>query len=237
MNKLALFIFSLLSVALISCSNQTTAPEAVSTTTTSPAVAHSAQINTTTAPFDRQKYQAEVERGMALWNVPGMVTAVIEGENIVFQQGFGKTAITNGEAIDIHTKFSIASTTKAMVATGILMLVDEGKLGLDDLVIEHLPELHLNAAELTQQITIRDLLAHRTGLPATNLWTFYQQYPLAKQIQLLKTIEPEAGIRHSAAADLSKYHVRTRRVDHRKGKQDTLGNFLKRALMATSWDE
>lgn len=137
----------------------------------------------------------EVERGMELWHVPGMAVAVVGPDDVRFQQGFGRTSANGGELVDEHTLFAIASTTKAMVVSGILMLADEEKLQLDDLVIEHIPELHFADSSLTQQITIRDLLAHRTGLPSTDGWVFLQEMPLDEQIGRMRTVDSMAPAR------------------------------------------
>ncbi len=143
---------------------------------------------------DTERLVKLVEVGKEMWQVPGLAVAIIEDGEVILQRGFGQTS-ADGSDIDMHTLFGNASTTKAMVAAGLLMLVDEGKLGLDDLVIDHLPELHLHTEAMTQQATIRDLLAHRTGLPSTDFWTFRQLTPLAEQIRLLRLVEPESAPR------------------------------------------
>lgn len=143
---------------------------------------------------DARELEAFVEEGMALWDVPGMAVSVVDDGRVVMQRGFGETSL-GGEAVDEHTLFANASTTKAMVAAGLLILADEERLSLDDPVIEHLPEVHFHPEAQTQQVTIRDLLAHRTGLPSTNFWTFRQLTPLAEQIPRLRLVEPEAAPR------------------------------------------
>jgi len=148
-----------------------------------------------TAGFDAARFERIVEEGMAAWHVPGMAVAVIDDGEVVLQRGFGVTTPTGGETVDEHTLFANASTLKAMVVAGILMLADDGKLSLDDLAIEHVPELHFGDASLTQQLTLRDLLAHRTGLPSTDFWTFAQTMPLEEQIYRLRNVQPEAAPR------------------------------------------
>lgn len=145
--------------------------------------------------FDAARFERIVEEGMVAWHVPGMAVAVINDGEVVFRQGFGVTTPNGGQAVDEHTLFANASTLKAMIVSGILMLEDEGKLSLDDLVIEHVPELHFGDPSLTQQLTIRDLLAHRTGLPSTDFWTFMQKMPLDEQIYRLRDVKPEAAPR------------------------------------------
>lgn len=144
---------------------------------------------------DWKRLDAFVENGMDLWNVPGMAVTVVSGNAVLYQQGFGQTAVDGGKNIDEHTLFANASTTKAMVAAGMLMLADEGKLTLDDPIIKHIPELHFNNPLLTSQLTIRDLLVHRTGLPSTDGWTFFQDMPLEEQIDRLSQVPVAAPLR------------------------------------------
>lgn len=144
---------------------------------------------------DTDRLSAFVEQGMELWHVPGMSVAVVTKDEVLFQKGFGTTAVHQGIPVDEHTLFAIASTTKAMVASGILMLVDEEELSLDDPIIKHIPELHFSDPSLTPQLTVRDLLAHRTGLPSTDYWFFYQNMPLDEQLTRLRTVQPEAPVR------------------------------------------
>ena len=103
------------------------------------------------AEVDSDSLTAFTEEGMSLWHVPGMSVAVVDSDEVLYQKGFGTTAIVDGVAVNEHTLFAIASTTKAMVVSGMLMLVDEEKLSLDDLVIKHIPELHFSDPMLTQQ--------------------------------------------------------------------------------------
>ena len=145
--------------------------------------------------INSERLSTITEEGMAMWNVPGMSVAVVTPQEVLFQQGFGETSINRGEKVDQHTLFAIASTTKAMVVTGLLMLVDEGKLSLDAPVAQYIPELRFSSPELTQRIMVRDLLAHRTGLPSTDLWSFFLDMPLEEQVQRLAVVEPQAPLR------------------------------------------
>jgi len=153
-------------------------------------------VSTSTLAFeDSERLTAFVESGMAQWQVPGMAVAVVSSDELLFQDGFGTTALEGGAKVDEHTLFAIASTTKAMVVTGILMLVDEGKLSLDDPIVKHIPELHFSDPMLTEQLMVRDLLAHRTGLPSTDFWTFFQDMPLDEQIRRLESVPAAAPMR------------------------------------------
>lgn len=144
---------------------------------------------------DPEGLAAFVERGMELWHVPGMAVTVVSSDEVLFRQGFGRTIIRDGVNIGEHTLFANASTTKAMVAAGILLLVDEEKLTLDDAVVKYIPELRFSDPMLTDQITVRDLLTHRTGLPSTDFWVFFMNMPLEEQIGRLAAVPPEAPLR------------------------------------------
>lgn len=145
--------------------------------------------------IDPQRLDAFVSRGMDLWNVPGMAVAVVSPDEVEYLRGFGVTAIDNGRPVNEHTLFANASTTKAMVAAGVLILADDGRLSLDDLVVRHIPELHFHDALLTRELTVRDLLTHRSGLPSTDFWTFFQNMPLEEQIRRLAAVESAAALR------------------------------------------
>lgn len=147
------------------------------------------------ADEDAQRLAAFVEHGMELWHVPGMAVAVVSSDEVQFRQGFGATTIDGGAPVDEHTLFANASTTKAMVATGLLMLVDEGRLTLDDPIVRHLPELRFQDPLLTAEVTVRDLLTHRTGLPSTDMWSFMQSMPLDEQVSRLAFVTPAAALR------------------------------------------
>ena len=154
-----------------------------------------ADTGTPQAGIDSQRLSAFVERGMELWQVPGMAVAVVSSDAVQYQRGFGATTIEGGTPVDEHTLFANASTTKAMVAAGLLMLVDEGRLGLDDAVVEHLPELRFKDPLLNRELSLRDLLSHRSGLPSTDFWTFFQDMPLDEQVDRLAAVEAAAPLR------------------------------------------
>ncbi|WP_420402044.1 serine hydrolase domain-containing protein [Flagellimonas sp.] len=100
------------------------------------------------------------------YNIPGLAIGVIHKDSVVFKKGYGLTSLEQGHPINTQTVFPILSCTKAFTATGIGILVDEGKLNWNDKVIEHLPDFELSDPWITKEIMISDLLAHRSGLRA-----------------------------------------------------------------------
>ena len=105
-----------------------------------------------------------VTAAMEAWNVPGLALAVVKDGEIVHARGYGVRDVTTGAAVDEHTLFAVGSTSKAFTATALGILVDEGRLGWDDRVIDHLPWFEMYDPYVTRELTIRDLLTHRSGL-------------------------------------------------------------------------
>lgn len=107
---------------------------------------------------------ATVARAMDAFQVPGVSIAAVKHGEVVLLRGYGVRQLGGDAPVDEHTVFGIGSNTKAITATLIAMLVDEGKLAWDDRVAGHLPEFALADTAITRQLTIRDLIAHRSGL-------------------------------------------------------------------------
>ena len=96
--------------------------------------------------------------------VPGIGLALIVEGRIVVQTGQGVRCLGKPEPVDDRTLFCIASNTKAFTAASLALLVDEGKIAWDDRVTQHLPHFQMYDPYVTREITIRDLLTHRSGL-------------------------------------------------------------------------
>ena len=123
-----------------------------------------------TAPY-QQTIETAREIGNSLISQPGNVTAVTiavmhEGK-IVYSDGFGRRDIELDLPVDEHTRFNIGSVSKTFIAASILLLQEEGKLDLDDAVVDLLPEFTM-VDERYRDITVRMLLNHVSGMAGTN---------------------------------------------------------------------
>ncbi|MFU8832458.1 MAG: serine hydrolase [Wenzhouxiangella sp.] len=98
------------------------------------------------------------------WDIPGLAVAVVHNDEVIFARGFGTTRLEGGRSVNADTQFGIASLTKAMTATALGLLVDEGLLDWDDRVVDHLPAFALSDPWVTASVTVRDLLGHRVGV-------------------------------------------------------------------------
>lgn len=112
---------------------------------------------------------AYVAAGVRDWEVPGLAIAVVKDGDLVFARGYGARELGAEGAVDEHTLFAIGSTTKAMTAATLAMLVDEEKVGWDDPVTQHLPSFQLSDPYVTREVKVRDLLIHRAGLGNADL--------------------------------------------------------------------
>lgn len=105
-----------------------------------------------------------VENVRVRCKVPGIAVSIIKDGKVIMSKGFGINAISSKAGVNEKTLFGIASNTKAFTVMGLGVLVDENKLKWDDKVIKYIPELKMFDDCVTNQLTIRDLITHRTGL-------------------------------------------------------------------------
>jgi CubicO group peptidase (beta-lactamase class C family) len=113
----------------------------------------------------------DVLERMRLYHVPGLSIAVVDGDRVVWAKGFGVKAFGGAAAVDTSTLFLAGSISKPVFATGLLRLVEEGKLDLDKDVNGYLRSWHLPESTFTrdQKVTLRRLLSHSAGL---TVWGF-----------------------------------------------------------------
>lgn len=110
-----------------------------------------------------------VEKAREGWKVPGVAVAIIKGDEVVYAKGFGFRDVDQKLPVTENTLFPIGSATKAFTTFVMGQLKDDGKLDFDTPVIEYLPEFRLFDTVLTERITPRDLVTHRSGLPRHDL--------------------------------------------------------------------
>ncbi len=118
-----------------------------------------------TAPSN-EGLDAFVKHALAEYGVPGAAVAVVRDDRVELCKGYGLRQQGASAPVDENTIFMLASNTKPFTAALLATFVDEGKLGWDDHIIEHLPQFALLDPYPTRMATPRDLLAHRSGLPA-----------------------------------------------------------------------
>lgn len=127
------------------------------------------------------EFDAYVGRVQREFDVPGLAVAIVQDGEVLLEKGYGVRELGRPEPVDARTLFAIASNTKAFTAAALAILMDEGKVRWGDRVLDHLPWFQMSDAYVTREMTVRDLLTHRSGLalgagdllfwPATDLTT------------------------------------------------------------------
>ncbi|MYR07050.1 serine hydrolase [Gordonia sp. SID5947] len=106
-----------------------------------------------------------VESLMASTGIPGMAVAVVHGGESVYAKGFGVAEVGTDRKVDADTVFPLASMSKPLGSTVIAKLITDKVVGWDTPVAENLPGFALSDLYVSQNVTIGDMYAHRSGLP------------------------------------------------------------------------
>jgi CubicO group peptidase (beta-lactamase class C family) len=135
---------------------------------------------------------AYIEENRELYNVPGAAVVVVQGGEVVYAQGFGVKEIGGDDPVTPDTIFSIGSLGKALTSMMVASLVDEGLIGWDTPIVEVMPQFQLSDEDATQQVTLRQALAHTTGLPNTDLVLFFSDLPPEAYVEFLADVPLDA---------------------------------------------
>jgi CubicO group peptidase (beta-lactamase class C family) len=135
---------------------------------------------------------AHVRRAMAEWEVPGLAIAVVHGDSLWFARGYGVRERGRPEPADPHTLFGLLSPTKTFTAAALALLVEEGRIGWDDPIVEHLPAFRLGDEARTRALTIRDVLSHRSGYPDDHRIWYGRDHGRDEVLRRIATLEPAA---------------------------------------------
>lgn len=173
------------------------------------------------APISAYDLEQDVTRTMKAFDVPGIAIAVVKDGQVIAARGFGVRKLGEPAKVDGKTLFEIASNSKAFTAAALAMLVDEGKLKWDDPVVKHLPDFQMYDAYVTREMTVRDLLTHRSGLglgAGDLLWWPTTSFTTDEIIEKLRYIRPATSFRSSYAYDNLLYIVAGKIIAQKSGK-------------------
>jgi CubicO group peptidase (beta-lactamase class C family) len=150
-------------------------------------------------PITSPQIDALVERTLKTFDVPGIAVAVVKDGKIIHEKGYGVASLNTMQKMNEHTRFGIASNSKAFTVAALGILVDEGKLKWDDKVTDYIPEFKLYAPYVTENFTIRDLLTHRSGLGLgagdLMIWPDSSTFTLTDIIHNLRYLKQVSGFR------------------------------------------
>src|SRR5262245_42271670 len=159
------------------------------------------------APPDLDQW---VARAMRTFEVPGLAVAIVKDYAVVIAKGYGVRKLGETAPVDALTLFGIASNTKAFTATALGLLVEEKKIEWDAPVIRYLPAFAMWDPYVTRELTVRDLLVHRSGLglgAGDLLWWPESTYTRKEVAYRLRFIPPATSFRSAYAYDNVLYLV------------------------------
>lgn len=140
-------------------------------------------------------FDEAIEAAMASWHCPGTAIAVVRGDETLHQRAYGVRNVEEKLPLTIDTRFAMASVTKSFTAMSVALLVDEGKLAWDKPVREYIPEFILDDPYVTEHITVRDMLSHRTGLPRHDLAAWRMDISRAEFVKRMRHLKFSASFR------------------------------------------
>lgn len=213
---------TVLAIALLTCvvgaacGQDRASPAPLANTANAPPTAAATPVPAGLADLD-----AYVEDVRKRFDVPGISVAIVKDRDIVLERGYGVRSLDTNAPVDAHTMFAIASNTKAFTSAALSILADEGKLKLDDRVVDHLPWFQMADPYVTREMRLRDLLVHRSGLslgagdllfwPATT-------YGTREIVQRLRHVPIKGGFRDRYAYDNVLYAVAQLVIEQASGQ-------------------
>ena len=152
------------------------------------------------------------------WNVPGCGVGIVIKDKLVFAKGYGYRDLENKLLVTPNTLFQIASNSKLFTATAIGFLVEDGKLDWDKPIKKYVPQIEFYNDELNANVTIRDMLSHRTGISRhDNIW-YKSDFTRQQLFDRLKYLEPSIPLRQGYLYNNLMYAASGRIVEQLSGK-------------------
>ena len=147
---------------------------------------------------------AYVARTMKTFGVPGLSIAIVKDGEVVLAKGYGVRKLGESTPVDPHTLFGIGSNTKAFTTAALATLVDEGRISWDDPVYERLPGFQMYDPYVAHEMTIRDLVTHRSGMGLGEgdlLFWPHTTYTRKEIVYKLRFMKPASSFRSHYAYD------------------------------------
>ncbi|MBC8087106.1 MAG: alpha/beta fold hydrolase [Phycisphaerae bacterium] len=138
---------------------------------------------------------AYMNAAIKTWNVPGMSIAIVRNDSVLYTKGYGVQDVTKRTAVDERTIFAIGSSSKAFTAASIAMLVDEKKVELDAPATRYLNGFQLADPYATRELTLRDLLSHRSGLARGELAWYGSGFDRDEIVRRVRFLQPSWSLR------------------------------------------
>ena len=139
----------------------------------------------------RAELRSFIEQGLAKYGIPGTAVSVVQNGAVVYQETFGTTVLGGDVPLTPQTQMMIGSTGKSLTTLLMATLVDAGLMSWDTPVVQILPQFRVADAQLTQRITMRNLVCACTGVPRRDLELFFNADELSAEeiVRSLATFE------------------------------------------------
>ena len=161
-----------------------------------------------------------VKKALKSHGVPGIGMAIVKDGKVILCRGYGVKTVSKSDPVTEHSLFAIGSVTKSFTSSMIAMLVDEGKMEWDEPLRMHLPKFRMQDRFYSDEVTIRDCLNHRVGLPRYELVWYGSPFDRDEILFRVRLMKADAKIR--TRLHLQQHHVscgwrrrRRRRQGHR----------------------
>src|SRR5260221_8074845 len=139
---------------------------------------------------------AKLQSLLTEWKVAGFAVAVVEKNKVIYSKGFGYRDYENKKTVTPNTLFAIGSCSKAFTAGLLGVLRNENKISFDEKPSTYVPELKFFNEEMNSNVTVKDLMCHRTGLPRHDYsWFFFNTDSRDSLIKRIQFHEPTFGVR------------------------------------------
>jgi CubicO group peptidase (beta-lactamase class C family) len=178
-------------------------------------------------------FEQRVEQLRKAYGVPGVSIAVVEDGKVTLARGWGVRDITTNRPVDGDTIFFTGSTGKAFTNAALATLVDQGKINWDDKVIDHMPDFRMWDPWVTREMTIRDLLVHRSGLGlGEGDLLFVPNSTLSRKetVRRIRYLKPATSFRSGFAYDNILYMAAGQLIEEVSG--ETWEQYIRRHVFA-----
>jgi CubicO group peptidase (beta-lactamase class C family) len=139
-----------------------------------------------------QGFDAYMQATVREWNAVGIGVGVVVGDQLAFVRGYGYRDYGKKLPVTGQTLFQIASNTKLFTAVAAGLLVEEGKLTWDEPVRAAVPSIQFYSDSLNNSVTLRDMLAHRTGITRHDSIWYKSEFSSEELFRRLRFLEPSA---------------------------------------------
>ena len=159
-----------------------------------------------------------VSKALRDWEAPGVAIAVVKDDRVVFAKGYGVRKLGDPTPVNEQTLFAIGSAGKAFTAAAVAMLLDEGKLKWDDPVTKYLPGFEMYDPYVTRELTVRDLMTHRSGIEGGDLLWYGTENSRDEILRRVRYIKPASSLRSTFSYQNLMYLVAGQVVARASGK-------------------